>query len=130
MNIVNLIHFLLLLSIPAVGGLLLYIDLRYNKLLYKSVKYGGIYAIFIFCFMMADNSLRIVGNTVDKVLYADCKTMSYIVRNDRSEDALKLDEMRLKVNDAKTVDACTEQRLCSRYSWNVIRYVPGKNEMQ
>lgn len=105
MNIVNMIHFLLLLSIPVVGGLLLYIELKYSKLMYKSVKYGGIYAIALFCFMMADNSLRIVGNAVDKMMYNDCKTISYIVRNDRSDEALKIDEIRLKASGFKVDDA-------------------------
>lgn len=128
MDITYIVHFLMLMSVPAISAALLYVDMRHGT--HVSVAYGGIYAIIMFCFIMVDNSFRLVGKAVDKTLFNGCQTMTYVVRNDRSENALKLDEVRLKVAGMKVVDAQTEQRLCSKYSWNVIRYAKEEKKMQ
>lgn len=124
--IVEMLKFMLMMSIPVVGGALLYIELRYGKMMHKSVKYGCIYALLICCFMTVDNSCRIVGGAVDKLMFNECKTMKYIVRHDRSQTTLDFDIMRLKTSGANIVNAYSEQRICSRYSWNVLHYIPGK----
>lgn len=55
MELFEIFEFLLVISIPVVGGFFLYNDIRWNKFSKNSVLYGCIYA-FIVCVMLAVNA--------------------------------------------------------------------------
>lgn len=55
MELFEILEFLLVMSIPVVGGFFLYNDIRWNMFSKNSVLYGCVYA-FIVCAMLAVNA--------------------------------------------------------------------------
>lgn len=75
MSLYYIVVFLLVMSIPFVGGCFLYNELRWDRFHEKSVGYGIMYALVVVGMLMVDSGNRFIGNICDRiVLGSDVKT--------------------------------------------------------
>lgn len=118
--LVSLLEFLLVISIPFVGGAFLYCELRWNKFYEKSVGYGCLYALLVSSFLFVNHEIRALGKLVDNLVLGDHQTLQYIAPYQLKDEAMFLDCLELKKNGAKILEAKEEGR------WCVINYRADK----
>lgn len=120
MDIASIIHFLVVLSIPLVGGAFLYCELRWNKFAGKSVAYGFMYAIFALILLLVDFDSRLFGRLVDRLTLGSHQTLQYTAPRHLKYEAMFLDYLELKKRGAEVIEAKEEGQ------WCVINYRADK----
>ena len=120
MDIASNLHFLVVLSIPLVGGAFLYCELRWNKFAGKSVAYGFMYAIFALILLLADFDSRLFGRLADRLTLGRHQTLQYAAPHHLKDKAMFLDCLELKKLGAEVIEAKEEGR------WCVINYIADK----
>ena len=120
MDIASNLHFLVVLSIPLVGGAFLYCELRWNKFAGKSVAYGFMYAIFALILLLVDFDSRLFGRLADRLTLGSHQTLQYIAPRHLKDEAMFLDCLELKKRGAEVIEAKEEGQ------WCVINYRADK----
>ena len=120
MDIASNLHFLVVLSIPLVGGAFLYCELRWNKFAGKSVAYGFVYTIFALILLLADFDSRLFGRLADRLTLGSHQTLQYVAPRHLKDEAMFLDCLELKKHGAEVIEAKEEGR------WCVINYRADK----
>ena len=120
MDIASNLHFLVVLSIPLVGGAFLYCELRWNKFAGKSVAYGFMYAIFALILLLADFDSRLFGRLADLLTLGSHQTLQYTAPSYLKDEAMFLDCLELKKRGAEVIEAKEEGQ------WCVINYRADK----
>ena len=120
MDIASIIHFLVVLSIPLVGGAFLYCELRWNKFAGKSVAYGFVYTIFALILLLADFDSRLFGRLADRLTLGSHQTLQYTAPHHLKDEAMFLDCLELKKRGAEVIEAKEEGQ------WCVINYKADK----
>ena len=120
MDIANNLHFLVVLSIPLVGGAFLYCELRWNKFAGKSVAYGFVYTIFALILLLADFDSRLFGRLADRLTLGSHQTLQYAAPRHLKDEAMFLDCLELKKRGAEVIEAKEEGQ------WCVINYRADK----
>ncbi len=122
MCIVDIVVFLVVMTIPAAGGWFLYAELKWGKYRDKSVGYGCLWALSVFILLLANNQIRFIGKLVDAAQYRNCYTLQYVAPANASGQVLQLDVDMLKSKNAEILNAKSEKLMLSSYVWNVINY--------
>ena len=112
MDIASILQFLVVISIPLVGGAFLYCELRWNKFHEKSVGYGCLYALFASSFLFVNHETRALGKLVDSLVLGDHQTLQYIAPYQLKDEAMFLDCLELTKHGAKILEAKEEGRWC------------------
>ena len=120
MDIASNLHFLVILSIPLVGGAFLYCELRWNKFAGKSVAYGFMYAIFALILLLVDFDSRLFGRLADRLTLGGHQTLQYAAPHHLKDEAMFLDCLELKKRGAEVIEAKEEGQ------WCVINYRADK----
>ena len=120
MDIASNLHFLVVLSIPLVGGAFLYCELRWNKFAGKSVAYGFMYAIFALILLLVDFDSRLFGRLADRLTLGSHQTLQYAAPHHLKDEAMFLDCLELKKRGAEVIEAKEEGQ------WCVINYRADK----
>ena len=120
MDIASNLHFLVVLSIPLVGGAFLYCELRWNKFAGKSVAYGFVYTIFALILLLADFDSRLFGRLADRLTLGSHQTLQYAAPHYLKDEAMFLDCLELKKRGAEVIEAKEEGQ------WCVINYRADK----
>lgn len=120
MDIASIIHFLVVLSIPLVGGAFLYCELRWNKFAGKSVAYGFMYTIFALILLLVDFDSRLFGRLADRLTLGSHQTLQYAAPHHLKDEAMFLDYLELKKRGAEVIEAKEEGQ------WCVINYRADK----
>ena len=120
MDIASNLHFLVILSIPLVGGAFLYCELRWNKFAGKSVVYGFMYAIFALILLLVDFDSRLFGRLADRLTLGSHQTLQYAAPHHLKDEAMFLDCLELKKRGAEVIEAKEEGQ------WCVINYRADK----
>ena len=120
MDIASIIHFLVVLSIPLVGGAFLYCELRWNKFAGKSVVYGFMYTIFALILLLVDFDSRLFGRLADRLTLGSHQTLQYAAPHHLKDEAMFLDCLELKKRGAEVIEVKEEGR------WCVINYRADK----
>ena len=120
MDIASNLHFLVVLSIPLVGGAFLYCELRWNKFAGKSVAYGFVYTIFALILLLADFDSRLFGRLADRLTLGSHQTLQYTAPRHLKDEAMFLDCLELKKRGAEVIEAKEEGQ------WCVINYRADK----
>ena len=120
MDIASIIHFLVVLSIPLVGGTFLYCELRWNKFAGKSVAYGFIYMLFALILLLVDFDSRLFGRLADRLTLGSHQTLQYAAPHQLKDEAMFLDCLELKKRGAEVIEAKEEGQ------WCVINYRADK----
>ena len=120
MDIANNLHFLVVLSIPLVGGAFLYCELLWNKFVGKSVVYGFMYAIFALILLLVDFDSRLFGRLADRLTLGSHQTLQYAAPHHLKDEAMFLDCLELKKRGAEVIEAKEEGQ------WCVINYRADK----
>ena len=120
MDIASNLHFLVILSIPLVGGAFLYCELRWNKFAGKSVAYGFVYTIFALILLLADFDSRLFGRLADRLTLGSHQTLQYAAPRHLKDEAMFLDCLELKKRGAEVIEAKEEGQ------WCVINYRADK----
>ena len=120
MDIASIIHFLVVLSIPLVGGVFLYCELRWNKFAGKSVAYGFMYTIFALILLLVDFNSRLFGRLADRLMLGRYQTLQYAAPHHLKDEAMFLDCLELKKRGAEIIEAKEEGQ------WCVINYRADK----
>ena len=110
--LVNLLEFLLVISIPFVGSAFLYCELRWNKFYEKSVGHGCLYALLASSFLFVNYETRAFGKLVDNLVLGGHQTLQYIAPYQLKDEAMFLDCLELKKHGAKILEAKEEGRWC------------------
>ena len=96
MDIASNLHFLVILSIPLVGGAFLYCELRWNKFAGKSVAYGFVYTIFALILLLADFDSRLFGRLADRLTLGSHQTLQYAAPRHLKDEAMFFHCLELK----------------------------------
>ena len=120
MDIASNLHFLVVLSIPLVGGAFLYCELRWNKFAGKSVAYGFVYTIFALILLLADFDSRLFGRLADRLTLGSHQTLQYTAPHHLKDEAMFLDCLELKKRGAEVIEVKEEGQ------WCVINYRADK----
>ena len=120
MDIASNLHFLVVLSIPLVGGAFLYCELRWNKFAGKSVAYGFMYTIFALILLLVDFDSRLFGRLADRLTLGSHQTLQYAAPRHLKDEAMFLDCLELKKRGAEVIEAKEEGQ------WCVINYRADK----
>ena len=120
MDIASIIHFLVILSIPLVGGAFLYCELRWNMFAGKSVDYGFVYVLLIAFLLLADFNARLFGRLADRLTLDSHQTLQYAAPRHLKDEAMFLDCLELKKRGAEVIEAKEEGQ------WCVINYRADK----
>ena len=120
MDITSNLHFLVILSIPLVGGAFLYCEFRWNKFAGKSVAYGFMYTIFALILLLADFDSRLFGRLADRLTLGSHQTLQYIAPRHLKDETMFLDCLELKKCGAEVIEAKEEGQ------WCVINYKADK----
>lgn len=129
MNIVYILHFMLVMTIPFVGGCFLYSELKWNKFHDKAIGYGCLWALVVAMLLIADNQLRLFGRAVDAIENSNCQTLAYVAPKSIAKEVLLLDVEYAKKNGIEVVASKQEERFMCNNVWNVIAYRPNKKEL-
>ena len=100
MDIASNLHFLVVLSIPLVGGAFLYCELRWNKFAGKSVAYGFVYTLFALILLLADFDSRLFGRLADRLTLGSHQILQYTAPRHLKDEAMFLDCLELKKRGA------------------------------
>lgn len=120
MDIASNLHFLVVLSIPLVGGVFLYCELRWNKFAGKSVAYGFMYTIFALILLLVDFDSRLFGRLADRLTLGSHQTLQYAAPHHLKDEAMFLDCLELKKRGAEVIEVKEEGQ------WCVINYRADK----
>lgn len=120
MDIASNLHFLVVLSIPLVGGAFLYCELRWNKFAGKSIAYGFMYTIFALILLLVDFDSRLFGRLADRLTLGSHQTLQYAAPHHLKDEAMFLDCLELKKRGAEVIEAKEEGQ------WCVINYRADK----
>ena len=112
MDIASILQFLVILSIPLVGGALLYCELRWNRFAGKSGAYGFVYTIFALILLLADFDSRLFGRLADRLTLGSHQTLQYIAPRHLKDEAMFLDCLELKKRGAEVIEAKEEGQWC------------------
>ena len=115
MDIASNLHFLVVLSIPLVGGAFLYCELRWNKFAGKSVAYSFVYTIFALILLLADFDSRLFGRLADWLTLRSYQTLQYTAPRHLKDEAMFLDCLELKKSGAIFgIYVCEARLICSK----------------
>ena len=130
---INLVHFLLVMAIPIVGGWFLYNELRYGKFQDKSIRYGCLWALIVIFFLVVESQNRLIGRMVDHfTINPRYETIEFVAPRDKGSEAMaKIFDWMLDT-DKRCIPFLLKQepRPFGHEVWNVIYYIPGKKDFK
>ena len=67
MSLYSIVLLLIMMSIPIIGGALLYCEFKWDVFHEKSIGYSFIYALIVMGLLTVDSNTRFIGNLCDKI---------------------------------------------------------------
>lgn len=131
--VISLVHFLLVMTIPVVGGWFLYSELKWGKYRDKSVRYGCLWALMVCVLLLVESEARLVGRVVDRfTIDPGYETIEFVAPRDKGLEAMaKIFDWMLDI-DKRCIPFLLKQepRPLGHEVWNVIYYIPGKKDFK
>lgn len=132
--LVSLVHFLLVVSIPIVGGWLLYSELKWSKYKDKSIGYGCLWALVIWIILGVDGEARLVGQAIDHfTIDGKFEKVQFVAPPSKGlETMASMLEWMGDANKKRCIPVLFKQepRPFGHEVWNIIYYIPGKTDIK